>query len=214
MSAQRPGSVAIVQRVQPGREEAYLEWSTKINLACSRFPGFLDLEVFDPVPGESEGFIIVIRFETEPQSRAWHTSSTCRQLLEEARPLLAKAVRHPPSSLYGSWFTGPGHDGEDPPPAWKQALVVLLVLYPTVMVLNHWVMKPFFHHWSGALSMFLANMMSVTLLTWVLMPWVTRRLRFWLHPGSPQEDSRLGAGGLLVLGLQAGMVLCFYLLAW
>ena len=40
---------------------------------------------------------------------------------------------------FDQWFEVPG---APPPPAWKQNMVVLLVLYPLVFLLNAWLQKP------------------------------------------------------------------------
>lgn len=210
----RPGSTVIVQRVRPGCEEAYREWSCEINTACSKFPGFVDLEVFEPAEGQ-ECFVIVLRFASEAEGNAWHNSEICRSLLEEARSFLEEAVMHSPSRVFGGWFGGANVDlSKDPPKLWKDALTVLLVLYPTVMILTLYVTGPLLKGWSMATSMYVGNFLSVSLLTWVLMPWATRVLSFWLTPVKNSGVSNTLKGLALVIGLQLLMVGLFHAFAW
>lgn len=209
----RPGSAVIEQWVKPEHVDAYRDWSRKINTACARSPGFVDLEVFEPVPGVSESFVIVVRFQTAAESEAWHHSAECQALLEEAAPLLhQKVVFHAPSSVYGSWFSGSTEAGSvrEPSQRWKDALVVLFVLYPTVMLLSLFVTGPLLQGWSMATAMYVGNMMSVALMTWLLMPVVTGKLSFWLNP--VRDGSRRGEalGLAIVLGGQLLMVAAFY----
>jgi antibiotic biosynthesis monooxygenase (ABM) superfamily enzyme len=204
----RPGSVVIVQQVRPGCEDAYHRWSQKINQACSQFPGFVDLEVFEPLSGQEQRFVIVVRFGTAAESDAWHNSEVCAALREEARPLIVQAVHHAPSSVYGSWFSRT-HASRPPTQAWKDALVVLLVLYPTVMLLNQYGTGPLLRDWSPPVAMYLGNLVCVALLTWVLMPRVTRWLSFWLNPVPGQERKVLYKGLAIVLGGQLFMVALF-----
>ena len=207
----RPGSSLIVQRVREGCEQTYREWSSEINKACSEYPGFLDLEVFEPVPGQSDNFVLVIRFATAAELEAWHTSPTCRKLVEEKKHFLESEVRHAPSSVFGTWFSGAA-EGPDREPSqpWKEALTVLLTLYPTVMLLTLYVTGPLLQGWSMSISMYLGNLMSVSVLTWVLMPLATRYLSFWLKPpqGSGLKNTLMGL--FIVLGGQVAMVFLFH----
>lgn len=201
----------IVQRIREGCEQAYREWSSQINKACSEFPGFLDLEVFEPVPGVSENFVLVIRFATAAELEAWHSSPTCRKLVEEKKHFLESEVRHAPSSVFGNWFSG-SSEGSDREPSqpWKEALIVLLTLYPTVMLLTLYVTGPLLGEWPMSLSMYLGNFMTVSLLTWVLMPLATRSLSFWLKPPKGSGRANLLKGLFIVLGGQLLMVYLFH----
>lgn len=206
----RPGSTVIVQRVRPGCEDAYREWSCEINTACSKFPGFVDLEVFEPAASE-DSYVIVVRFASEAEGKDWHTSEICLSLLEKSRSFVEEAVMHSPSRVFGGWFGGPSVDlSKDPPELWKDALTVLLILYPTVMILTLYVTGPLLKGWSLATSMYVGNFLSVSLLTWVLMPWVTRVLAFWLTPVKGSGVGNTLKGLALVLGLQLLMVGLFH----
>lgn len=208
---ERLSSTVIVQRVKADAVEKYREWSLAINTACSEFPGFVELEVFEPIVGGNE-FVIVVRFRTAAESQAWHSSEICKQLLEKAAPYLQERVVHNPSSVYSSWFgkTESSSTSRPATPPWKEALVVLLALYPTVMLLTLFVVEPLFSGWSMATSMYAGNLMSVALLTWVLMPRMSRWLSFWLSP-RPENEPRASYLGLaVVLGGQWLAVALFY----
>ena len=207
----RPGSSLIVQRVREGGEAAYREWSSKINKACSEFPGFWDLEVFEPVPGESDNFVLVIRFATAAELEAWHSSPTCQTLLKEKKHFLESEVRHAPSSVFGNWFSRSAQgSAREPSQPWKEALIVLLTLYPTVMLLTLYLTGPLMGEWPLSVSMYLGNLMTVSILTWVLMPLATRSLSFWLEPPKGSGVKNLLKGLFIVLGGQLMMVFLFY----
>lgn len=206
----RPGSTVIVQKVRPGCETDYREWSRRINSACAEAAGFVDLEVFEPNPEDEQSFVIVLRFETAAQLDAWQESPRCRHLLEEAKPLLKQDVRHGPSSVYGSWFKGKSGPSREPTKPWKEALVVLLALYPTVMLLTLYVTGPLLKSWSMATGMYVSNLISVALLTWVLMPPVTTWLSFWLNPAEGSGPRARYGGLALVLSAQWLMVALFH----
>ena len=81
-------------------------------------------------------------------------------------------------------------------PNWKSAMLVLLVLYPTVMVLSRF-FGPVLDR-AGAepwLALWVSQIVSVSALQWWLMPTVTRPFRNWLDPvdGAASRISALGA---------------------
>lgn len=198
----------IVQRIRPGCEEAYRQWSSEINTACSKFAGFVELEVFEPPPGQRE-VVLVLRFASEEEGAAWHNSSICLELLEQSKSFVEERVMRSPSRVFASWF-GDQDASRESPRLWKDALTVLLVLYPTVMILTLYVTGPLLKGWSLATSMYLGNLLSVSILTWVLMPLATRWLAFWLTPTKGSRSAHTLLGLVLVLGLQALTVWFFH----
>ena len=56
---------------------------------------------------------------------------------------------------------------------------MLLGLYPTVMLINI-LLNPLVRHFTFAVEIFIGNVLSTIVLTWLVMPWVSRSLHFWL----------------------------------
>ena len=112
----------------------------------------------------------------QPLARVARTRASCSCKRSSSRTSNCTRSRTP----FGSWFSF-GGDGEIAvsTPAWKSALSVLVGLYPTVVLLTLAISRlwPDAELWA---SLLLGNILSVSLLTWVVMPNVTRALRFWL----------------------------------
>jgi hypothetical protein len=77
---------------------------------------------------------------------------------------------------FGGWFD---LGGATEPKKWKQAVVVLMALYPTVLALtliDDWILPdpPL------AIDILIGNIIGVIILTWFLMPPLTRLLARWL----------------------------------
>jgi hypothetical protein len=80
-------------------------------------------------------------------------------------------------------------------------MLVLLALYPTVMLLSRFLGPVLADLGAGPwLSMWLSQIVSVGLLTWVLMPAVTGWFRRWLDPvdGAGVRVSLIGAGVIVI----------------
>jgi antibiotic biosynthesis monooxygenase (ABM) superfamily enzyme len=71
----------------------------------------------------------------------------------------------------------------------------LFALYPTVMALNY--VSPLMGNLSLPINMLISNMLSVAMLTWLLMPRVSRFLGFWLNSNS--RNWRREARGLFIV---------------
>ena len=100
-------------------------------------------------------------------------------------------------------------------PQWKTAMLVLLVLYPTVMTLSRF-LGPVLDDLGAEpwLSMWLSQIVSVGAMTWFLMPVVTGWFRRWLDPvdGAGARISLTGAA--VVVAVYAVTLTIFASITW
>jgi antibiotic biosynthesis monooxygenase (ABM) superfamily enzyme len=185
-------TVVVSHPVDPADEDTFLAWQERVTDAERKFAGFRGAELFRPVPGVQDEWTALYRYDTDEHLNAWLESTERKRLLEQGRRF--KDFRlHRISSPFGSWFAQPGGDEEGGGPAqWKTALSVLVGLYPTVVVLTL-VISGLWKNAELWASLLVGNILSVTLLTWVVMPIVTRALRFWLTQGGRARLDGLGA---------------------
>jgi antibiotic biosynthesis monooxygenase (ABM) superfamily enzyme len=198
--------MVVSTRVKPGQERDYKAWQNRIDAEAARFPGFLGNEIFPPIAGVQDEWVVVVRFDSAQHLQGWLSSGVRKRLVDEAARLWDKARVESFSGAFPGWFGAgsarPGQAGL--PPDWKQAMIVLLVLYPTVMILGL-ILSPRLTALPFAVSMFIGNLASVALLTWLLMPPANRAFGFWLTP--------TGARGRLVELGGIGVILAGYVLA-
>jgi hypothetical protein len=194
-----PGVGMVVStRVKRGRENQFRQWQGTIDKECARFPGFMGSEVFPPVPGVQDEWVVVVRFDSAANLQGWLESDVRRRLNDGAARLWHEARVESFGGGFPGWFTpGALRSGEPAlPPNWKQAMTVLLGLYPTVMVLNL-LLAPRLTTVPFALQIFISNAVGTVILTWLVMPLVTRALSFWLTPAGTGIGPA-GLGALLV----------------
>jgi len=203
--AVEPQTIVISERVKPGREQDYSTWQSGITAAASRFPGYLGGEQFPPVPGVQDEWVYMLRFATPEQLDGWLNSNERKQWRDKAEPFLEHVDIQRIAAGLGGWFPVSAKTGEVPPPNWKQALAVLLAMYPTVMCLMIFV-SPLLEAAPEPADMFVRALMNVIILTWVLMPVTNRVIKHWLYPRSA-ADNVVGTG--LVVIAFAAMVATF-----
>jgi antibiotic biosynthesis monooxygenase (ABM) superfamily enzyme len=80
-------AVTAVQ-VRQGEEGAFAGWLTQLNKIIATFPGYVSAVVIPPVPPEQSDWVMVQRFQTIEQLRAWLDSDARRSLLDESASLL------------------------------------------------------------------------------------------------------------------------------
>jgi antibiotic biosynthesis monooxygenase (ABM) superfamily enzyme len=197
-SAEEVSGMVVSTRVKPGREGEYRAWQARIDAEAACFPGFLGNEVFPPVPGLQDAWIVLVRFDSPEHLQNWLLSDVRKRLIDER--LWDEAHVETFSGAFPGWF-GAGSNRSRPaalPPDWKQAMIVLL--YPIVMLLERF-LSPWLASLPMAMSMFIGNMASVALLTWLLMPYANRAFGFWLTPtGARGRLVELRAIAVIVAG--------------
>jgi antibiotic biosynthesis monooxygenase (ABM) superfamily enzyme len=80
-------AVTAVQ-IRQGEEGAFAGWLTDLNKTISTFPGYVSAVVIPPVPPLQSDWVMVQRFQTIEQLRAWLTSDVRRSLLGKSASLL------------------------------------------------------------------------------------------------------------------------------
>jgi antibiotic biosynthesis monooxygenase (ABM) superfamily enzyme len=188
----------IVTQVKAGKEAAYREWETKIQQAQSKFPGYRGSYVQPPVSGEL-GWTTLMRFDTGEQLDAWLKSPERAALLREAESLVEYAHLQRMGTSFPGWFPTDPRTGKGPP-NWKAAMLVLLGLFPIVMLEARF-LSPRLAGVNFSLGMFIGNVISVALTTWLTMPLFIKTFGWWLFPKSDASKNVLNLAGTAVIFL-------------
>lgn len=209
-----PVSIVISSRIRPGQEAAFRAWEHRIAAAQAKSPGFQGYRFEPPIPGVQDDWLAILRFDSEQNLQIWLDSPARKKLLEEATPFLDEFHTRVVHTGFEQWFRSA--DSRPPPPAWKQNMIVLLLLYPVVFLFGAWVQTPLLMGRAALpfwLALFIGNIVSVLLLNW-LVPWVSSGFGWWLSPATDRGARRTSiAGAALVVLLYAACLLVFSRLA-
>jgi antibiotic biosynthesis monooxygenase (ABM) superfamily enzyme len=206
-----PVSAVISTRVKPGKEIEYRAWERKIAAAQSKARGLQGYRFEPAIPGVQDDHVAILRFDSDENLNAWLGSPERRKLLDEADPLTEEFHTRTVRAGFEQWFRENAGAGSGPLPVWKMDMLVLLLLYPIVFLWGYWIGGPLLDHKFGmsfAISLFIGNIVSVSL-TGFLVPWVANRFFGWWLQGKQRTAAHLlGAG--IITALYAVMVVVFW----
>jgi uncharacterized protein len=182
--AEGPITATVARRIKPGHEAAFEEFLAGIGGAARAFPGYLGSVVFRPASGEGGAYRIVYRFDSPAHLRGWLDSGEHAAWMERAAPHVAGPMRTGTEFLTGleSWFTLPTQPGAPPPPPYKMAILTWVTIFPLITLVIV-VSAPLIRNLPLIPKLAVTTLVTVALMTWVIMPRVTRLLRGWLYPG-------------------------------
>lgn len=172
-----PVTVTVARRVTPGREREFEDWYDGIIGAASRHSGFLGAGILRPHTAGHD-WHVVYRFADAAALRDWEVSGERARWLERADDLVEETGVQRVSGLE-TWFAMPGRT-VPAPPRWKMFLVTLAAIVPLVLLMNLAVL-PVVGGWPLLARTLVFSGTLTGLMTWVVMPRMTRVFRRFLY---------------------------------
>jgi antibiotic biosynthesis monooxygenase (ABM) superfamily enzyme len=192
-----PGTAVFRHHVIQGQAPDFVAAQQELVTSTAQFPGYTATVLLPPAPDAGvDQWTSILYFRTDEQLAAWSGSGERVRGLKQLRSHLTKdfdtlSVDAPFGSILRI-----DHGRPRVTPTWKTAMLVLLVLYPTVMTLSR-ILGPVLKDMGAEpwLTTWLSQIVSVTVMTYALMPLATRLFTRWLDPidGASVRVSVLGA---------------------
>ncbi|MBD2071300.1 antibiotic biosynthesis monooxygenase [Leptolyngbya sp. FACHB-671] len=175
-----PVTVDVLQRVKPGCEMAFEQVLTDLIAAARSFKGHLGVNVFRSGSTSPE-YRIVFKFDRVSHLKQWEASPLRQKLLKRASQLTVDTGQISVLTGLETWFTLPTQPGLSPPPRYKMvilsgiAIFILLNLATTFIV-------PLLLPLPPLLRTLVVVLLIVSIMTYVVMPRLTRLFAGWLYP--------------------------------
>ena len=175
-------TVVVSRKVRPGFEDAFRAWADGFGREMSRFPGHVRCQLVPPVGETHPEWVFVFTFDSPKSLQAWVSSKTRTEWLARAEPMVEGQEQAQVISGLETLFGILPPTVAPPPPVWKVAVSVMIGLYPA-SVLNAMFLAPLLKDLPLPARVLVSVAVVVMVMTWGVMPMVTRMLRFWLYPG-------------------------------
>lgn len=170
--------IVFERRVRPGGEAAFKQWSERFVQTASRFPGHEGASVLAVPHGESQ--FVLVRFASADDLDRWQRSDEFAALIREADTIGPAGEYSEIKTGMETWFTLPDKPAPAKSPAnWKMPFTTWIGLYPMVVILGY-LFRPL--GMPVLLDQAISTIIPTIMLTWVVMPALTRLLYGWLYP--------------------------------
>lgn len=177
-----PVTTVVRRRVRADRRDEYEAAIRRLHDDARTVDGYLGADVLPPEPGVAEPvYTSVFRFASLDQLAAFERSELRERFVREVAPLVeADAVWERHTGLE-FWFAPPPGTVVAQPVRWRMAVVVGSVVYLLVLVFGT-IAGALLEGWPVPLRLAVVIVVEIALMTYVLLPWLTRRLARWIFP--------------------------------
>jgi len=168
--------------VKPDKTDEYEAWSTGVHGSAKQFPGFLGVDVIRPEESSYPEYVTLVKFDNCENLKRWRESPILATWLQKLPNLLVGDSHEQECTGLELWFDRPNRkQSPKEPPFWKQVIIGIICVYPLVLLLT-WILGPVTEGFPREIAILINVIILSALLTYPVMPWVTRLLRAWLYP--------------------------------
>lgn len=178
-----PVTIVVRRRVKPGREADYESWLTRLTEAAgSEAPGYLGAEFHKPVTLGGE-YKSVFRFDCLANLEAFERSEMRARMLKEVESIVASDAAWERLTGLEVWFEAPKGTMVPQPSPHRMALVLIIVVFLLVLAINL-TLGPFMSEWSLPLRLIATVTIQIVLMTYLIMPRLTRVIAWFVYPST------------------------------
>ena len=189
-----PITVIVTRTAKRGKIREFEDWMDGIVHESLKFEGHLGVDVIRPVEQSKPEYVIIFRFNTLDNLLKWERSQVRKEWLEKSKDLVEGEDKVQKLTGLEFWFTPSSahqtqrevNDNEargqpvNLPPRYKMAIVttgIVFVLLNTLIPQIEELTVPL----PLVLSSLLGVIIMVFLMTYLIMPFVTKLLKPWLY---------------------------------
>ncbi|WP_278236280.1 antibiotic biosynthesis monooxygenase [Isoptericola sp. AK164] len=183
-----PVTVSIHRIVSPEKVPEVTAWVQSGVRLANRWPGFLGSGWIRAAEGSTD-WVMLYRFADADRLQAWETSDERREWLARGEGLVTEQAVTRRTGIEG-WFDPPVRQDEPSgppllpaPPRWKQSIAIWLGFFPVNLAFTALVawLLPAFDGLPLVLRVLITTLILTPVMSFWVLPWVTGRLRVWLH---------------------------------
>ncbi|MBM0745177.1 antibiotic biosynthesis monooxygenase (plasmid) [Phormidium sp. CLA17] len=176
-----PVTAIISHVVRPGREQGYEEWFHGIGGDARKFKGHLGVSTIRPQDHSHPEYVVILKFDRYDNLKTWLESDVRHAWIERLQPLIEQPESIQTLTGLETWFSLPNQPLKSPPPRYKMAIVTWLGVFVTLTVVSR-LLAPILSNLPILLNQLVTTGLVVALLTYLIMPRLTRLFKRWLYP--------------------------------
>jgi uncharacterized protein len=174
-------TAVISHLVKPGQEQAYEQWLHDISGVAQQFTGHAGVDFVRPADASHPEYAIILKFDCYQHLKAWIDSPIRERWIEKVAPLVQSEQNVQVLTGLETWFTLPGKLVQQPPKRYKMVVLSALAVF-IIAQGSGLVLAPALTSLYPLLRAFVLTVFNVWILTYIVMPRVTRLFYRWLYP--------------------------------
>ena len=177
-----PVTIVVRRRVRAGSEQFYEDWLNRLTSEAQTLQGYLGAQ-FQKPSASGAPYTSVFRFNSLESLEAFEQSDMRAKFLAEIAPHVAADAVWDRTTGLEVWVEAPKGTIVAQPSPHRMAFVLIVVVFALVLTLNA-VLSPFIGGLPLAVRLLITVILQVTLMTYLIMPRVTRLLARWIFPST------------------------------
>lgn len=175
-------TVSIARKVKPGAEKQYEDWLHRISDVAMKYPGHQGVHILKPSSTTGGEYVLIVGFSSYAHQKNWEESDQRQHFLDELdeKELIEGCTKIKKVSGLEFWFTLPEVPSNAVPNRHKMALVLMIVVFSLLLSIN-FLLDPWLAILPPIFKLAIMVMGQVVLMTYLVMPAVTRLLKNWLY---------------------------------
>lgn len=174
-----PVTLAITDHVLLTDKPRYEDLVEELHQLFRSQDGFLSVDIVRHNRPHQVEYTILVRWADEAAMARWRENKTIREKLIQIEQITGGAVQNVQAIGLGMWVDHVEGTPSNLPPTWKRIVMSVIAVYPMLLFLME-LSVPI----TGGLPQFVQVLITViilsALLTWPIMPWLSKMLHPWL----------------------------------
>ena len=175
-----PVTTIVTRTVPSDKREQYETWLHDLLADAAGFDGYLGTDVHPPAHDDGR-YTSVFRFTTLEHLEAFRRSDLFHQSQAEAAIFTDGDPVWDTHTGLEFWFNPPPGTVVAQPVRWRMALLIGTVVYVLVLIFGALASR-LIGDWPSPLRLAIVIAVEITVMTYLLLPWLTKRLANWIYP--------------------------------
>jgi uncharacterized protein len=182
-------TVVVTRRVKSGYESQYENWLKRLLEEAKSMKGYMGAAVQKPTAGTTE-YTSVFRFDNVENLRKFEESEIRTRYLREVVDYVEADAIWKKFSGLEFWFSPPTGTIVPQPSRFRMALVMIVVVYGLVISIGQLVSALVGDVIPSYVRLFITISIEIFLMTFILMPHLTKFLAKWIYPPSSPKRTK------------------------
>jgi uncharacterized protein len=179
----KPITILVTRSPCQGNQQEFERALSETIDAALKFPGHLGVTVLKPQTEESREYQILVKFASELDYQKWYRSPEAAYWFEILNRLEEKPANLETMTGIETWFVVNRASTSRPiipPPRYKMAIVTWIAIFALIVIINL-LLGSFLASLPMLLRSFILTVVLVVLMTYVVMPRMTKLFSRWLY---------------------------------